>query len=133
MFKGWVELFDRFIESMSKRNGDRELATFQIARHACGMVIFLLFINGVMVFQTVVSAIDYMRLKEDYTELSLNYLEHSKAFLDMNGRFKRLEARAGSLNKERDTLNGKVGALYEENKQLMVELGLCLNPKAKQK
>lgn len=131
MLKGWVELFDRFIESVAKNYDERETAILDIARHACGMVILLLVVIIVICFQSVMQYMDYSVLKQDYTELNVSYLKHSDVFFQVNDRLGGLEKISAELRATNSELVDKVDNLYTENSTLQRDLFLCRNPQAK--
>jgi len=128
MFRGWVELFDRFIESATQEYDDRETGIFEIARHACGMVLVLLVVIIVVCFQAVMSNFDYTNLKHDYTELNLAYLKNGDVFMQVNDRLGALEHLAVKLRTENGKLNDKVEDLYSDNVKLNRLLFICENP-----
>lgn len=128
MLRGWVELFDRFIESLTQRYGSRDRAAFEVARHACGMVCLLLVVIIVICFQAVMANYDYITLKEDYTQLNVEYLKHGNVFVDMGDRLARLENFSSDLRKDNLVLLDRVGDLYKENVNLKDALLECENP-----
>lgn len=120
MLRGWLELFDRFIESIAVRTAsNRETASFEIARHACGMVLVLLLVIGVITFQAVATMIDYSTLKDDYTELNVAYLRHSDVFSTMNKRLGNLENSTEGLRTDNSNLQQSLNKLYKDNSTLM--------------
>lgn len=128
MLRGWVELFDRFIESLTQRYGSRESAAFEIARHACGMVCLLLVVIIVICFQAVMANYDYITLKEDYTQLNVEFLKHGDVFVDMGNRLGKLEDASSDLRSDNLHLQDLVSSLYKENLVLKDELVTCKNP-----
>lgn len=128
MLRGWVELFDRFIESLTQRYGSRESAAFEIARHACGMVCLLLVVIMVICFQAVMANYDYITLKEDYTELNVELLKHGGVFSDMGDRLGRLESASSSLRNDNLRLQDQISSLYQENVALKDKLLICQKP-----
>lgn len=128
MLRGWVELFDRFIESLTQRYGSRESAAFEIARHACGMVCLLLVVIMVICFQAVMANYDYITLKEDYTQLNVEFLKHGDVFVDMGNRLGKLEDASSDLRSDNLRLQDLVSDLYKENLVLKDKLLECKNP-----
>lgn len=128
MLRGWVELFDRFIESTAQNYEDRDTCVLEIARHACLMVILLLVVTIIICFQAVMTSFDYSNLKGDYTELSLAYLRRSDVFDQVNDRLGKLEDASSGLYSDNERLQGKVDTLFGDNVKLNRMLFMCENP-----